>query len=129
MRAGSITRFFTHYGNRSNFAWAFEDFQGTGANALITNAGMPVFSNALAMQSAITTFKTINDAGGTPYMSALNMATQSIANDPDLNSAANPQYIVVFMSDGQPDPTDQPQAIINQVGAIVALHPGKVTFN
>jgi hypothetical protein len=130
MRAGSITRFFTHYGNRVNFNWAFETFQGTTANALISSAaGMPTFSDANAMQSAITTFTSEADSGGTPYMAALNLATTTIANDPDLNGGNNPQYIVVFMSDGQPDAGDAASTILNQVNTMVGLRPGKITFN
>ena len=130
MRAGSITRFFTHYGNRGNFSWAFENFQGKTSTPFITNGGLPVFSDANAMQTAITTFKGISDAGGTPYMAALNVATQTIANDPDLNSATiDPQYIVVFMSDGQPDSGESASTILNQVNTLVNLHPGKISFN
>jgi hypothetical protein len=130
MRAGSITRFFTHYGNRSNFNWAFETFQGSSANALISNGmGASTFSNADAMQNAIATFKTEADSGGTPYMAALNLATQTIANDPDLNAGTEPQYIVVFMSDGQPDAGDAASTILNQVNTIVGMRPGKITFN
>jgi hypothetical protein len=130
MRAGSISRFFTHYGNRSNFNWSFETFQGTGANALISSAaGMPTFSDATSMQNAIITFKSEPDSGGTPYMAALNLATTTIANDPDLNAGTNPQYIVVFMSDGQPDAGDTASTILSQVQTIVGMRPGKITFN
>lgn len=130
MRAGSISRFFTHYGNRPNFQWSFEAFAGVDATPFITDSsGLPDFSNADAMSNAITAFKNSTDVGGTPYMAALNVATRTIANDPDLLSGQNPQYIVVFMSDGQPDSSDSASAIINQVNTIVGLRPGKVTFN
>ncbi len=129
MRAGSISRFFTHYGNRANFSWAFETFQDTKATPLIQSGGMPVFSDATAMQNAITAFKAGTDAGGTPYMAALNTATQTIANDPDLNSTIDPQYIVVFMSDGQPDASDAGSTLLSQVNTIMNLHPGRVTVS
>jgi hypothetical protein len=131
MRAGSIQKFFNDYGMKSNFAWGFEIFHGTGSTPLIMDtAGNPIFSNATAMQSAINTFEGMTDSDNTPYMAALDTATTTIANDPDLHSKNNPQYIVVFMSDGQPDGAgDTASAITSQVQAIVGLLPGKITFN
>src|SRR5665213_2237055 len=82
------------------------------------------------MQTALNTFMTMVDTDNTPYMAALNTATMDIANDPDLHSTSHPQYIVVFMSDGQPDGAgDTPDAITAQVKTLVNLLPGKITFN
>ena len=129
MRAGSIQKFFDDYGSHSNFTWALEVFQGTTASALTggTNLG---FTNALGMQSAITNFESLPDAGDTPYVAALDMARAAIAGDADLNSVKNPQYIIVFMSDGQPDGAgDTPGTILGEIAAIEALSPGKISFN
>lgn len=132
MRAGSIQQFYTDYSSHTNFSWGFETFQGTTATALINSGtpNSPIFSNAAAMQSAITVFKSMPDTGNTPYMAALNMATSAISNDPDSKSATPPQYIVVFMSDGQPNGTgDTTINILNQIHTIVNLLPGRISFN
>ena len=131
MRDGSMQKFLNDYGVKSNFDWSFEVFNGTTATPMITNSGgSPIFSTASAMQSALNNFMTMTDTDNTPYLAALQTATTTIANDPDLHSNNNPQYIVVFMSDGQPDGTgDTASAITAQISSIVALHPGKITFN
>jgi len=130
MRAGSIQAFFDDYGPKSNFAWAFNTFQDTTSTALI-NSGLPsapMFSDAAVMQNAINGFKTIKDANATPYLAALNLAVKAISSDPDLKSSKNPQYIVVFMSDGQPTQGTTTQ-ILSKVKDIVDLSPGRVSFN
>ena len=132
MRAGSIQQFFTDYKARSNFSWGFDIFQGSTSSALINSGAptSPIFSTAPAMQSAITTFKNMSDSGATPYMAALKLGTTLIANDPDLNPASLAQYIIVFMSDGMPNGSgDTAVNIVNQVKAIMALAPGRVSFN
>lgn len=132
MRAGSIQTFLNEYGSRGNFAWAFNIFKGTTSTALINNGlpTSPIFSHANAMQTAITNFKGLPDSDLTPYMAALKLATTVISNDPDLKSPLNPQYIVVFMSDGQPNGTgDTPSNILAQIKTITDLSPGRVSFN
>lgn len=132
VRAGSIQQFFNDYGAYMNFFWGFITFHNTSAQALINNgnANSAIYSNAPAMQSAITAFESITDSGGTPYMSALNLATTAISTDSDLNNANKPQYITVFLSDGQPDGAgDTTTNILNQVQTLVNLAPGRITFN
>lgn len=131
VRAGSLQAFFNDYGQRSNFQWSFSTFKVSSATALI-NAGSPwspIFGPATSMQNAINTFSVMEDSGGTPYMAALNQATTAISFDPDLNSAAKPQYLVVFMSDGQPSDTSNYDLIRSTVKKIVNLAPGRITFN
>lgn len=123
MRSGSIDKFFDDYGSRSNFQWNVEYFQDTYANSLING-----FGNGSAMQAAMSQFMTIKDQGQTPYLAALSLAENTIKNDPDLNSSLDPQYLIVFMSDGQPTDTDATGAV-NEVRDIVGLSPGKITFN
>lgn len=128
MRGGSIQTFFNQYGPKTNFQWGFDVFQGTTATGLINNGAS--FGNAAEMQSAINTFMGMTDQDNTPYMAALTMAEQAIANDPDLNGPNNPQYLVVFMSDGQPDGTNDTTAnILSEIDQIIALAPSKITFN
>jgi hypothetical protein len=129
MRAGSIQKFFNDYGARSNFQWGFEVFNGTTSTPLIKAAsGMPEFSDGADMQAGINTFEGMLDTDNTPYMAGLTTAYTTILNDPDLHSANNPQYLVVFMSDGQPTDSNT-TALTSEVQSIVNLLPGKITFN
>lgn len=132
MRAGSIQTFFNRYGSITHFNWGFLTFQGTSATALINNGNVnsPKFSNAAAMQSAINYFKNnIRDTDSTPYGAALNMANLAITTDPDRNSASQPQYIVVFMSDGMPTDVTSTTSLNNRVRDLVGLLPGRISFN
>jgi len=92
-------------------------------------SGMPDFGGAAAMQSAINTFVGMTDMDNTPYMAALSTAYTTIQNDPDLHAGTDPQYIVVFMSDGQPTDSTSTSAITSAVSSLVNLLPGKITFN
>ncbi len=97
VRAGSIQRFYNSYAAKSNFSWTFITFANSSANTLIANA------NSAAMQGAINNFNGINDNGNTPYVAALDKTEESIVND-----SARPvgvKYIVVFFSDGMPNPS------------------------
>jgi len=132
MRAGSIQTFFNRYGSLIHFNWGFLTFQGQTATALINNGNVssPKFSNAAAMQSAINYFKNnIRDTDSTPYGAALNMANLAITTDPDRNSATQPQYIIVFMSDGMPKDVTSTTSLNNRVRDIVNLLPGRISFN
>lgn len=123
MRYGSVDAFFDDYATRTNFNWNFNIFQGTTAMNLVNG-----FGDANAMQNGINAFLNKTDEGNTPYLAALNLAEQTIAADPDLNSAKKPQYLIVFMSDGQPTDATA-ETLENEVERIVDLSPGRVTFN
>ena len=131
IRGGSIQKFLNDYGSHTNFGWAFDVFFGTSSTALTGDGSStaPIFVNAAAMQSSINTFMGMTDQGDTPYLAALANVQATIANDPDLNSSSNPQYVVVFMSDGQPDADESLSNILSAVSGIVALAPKRVTFN
>ncbi len=135
MRAGSIQKFVADYGSHSNFTWGLETFQGTSAVAL-TRSGSGTFagfSQLSGFETAIAQFKNMIDAGDTPYLSALDLAASLIAQDPDLHSATKPQYLVVFMSDGQPygDPTNAgtEETILSELQYLMSLEPGRITLN
>lgn len=131
-RGGSIQAFYSDFKSRSNFNWGFETFQGSGAKALISS-GMPpmtsaIFSpNASDMQSAITAFQNTPDAGNTPYAAAMQMAQQAIQNDVDASGQA--KYVVVFLSDGQPNPSLSDNQLSQLVHDLVNAKPGQVSFN
>lgn len=130
VRAGSIQAFYNDYQAKSGFSWGMIGFAGSSAYPYISanNSGVtPTFGNANAMISAITAFLSVSDGGYTPYQAALDMALQAIIGD---NSApTGTKYIVVFLSDGQPNPNVADSILAQDVQNIVSSKPGLVTFN
>lgn len=121
VRGGSIQRFFNSYGPKGNFAWTFITFSGSAATTLTSN------SNSTGMQSAINLFLNDTDDGNTPYVAALDAAKNAI--DADSGRTSGTKYIVVFLSDGLPNPTVSDSTLNSKVGAIVNAAPGQVSFN
>jgi len=135
-RGGAINDFFSNYQHKTNFDWSFVTFQGSSAHAYIGSDSNPQFStNASDMRNAINAFYGASDSGQTPYAAGLSMATRAIQNDPDLNSANQPNYYVIFLSDGFPtDYTDmygnfKTAQMQSDVGALRAAAPGRVTLS
>ncbi|MGE4132995.1 MAG: VWA domain-containing protein [Bdellovibrionales bacterium] len=130
MRGGSIQAFFNSYGSKSNFRWAFNIFSGTTSSALIgLTSSQPAFStNSTAMQNAINLFYQTSDGGTTPYVAALDLAHKAI-NDDKASATADTKYIVVFISDGMPEPAVADNILLPKVQAMVNLVPGRTTFN
>ena len=131
-RGGSIQAFYNDFGAHSNFYWGFETFQGMGAKSLINSGTPPMTSPTLSvngsdMQNAIDAFNMTLDNGNTPYREALQMAQQIIQNDVDASGQA--KYIVVFLSDGQPNPFVSDNQLSQYVHDVVNAKPGRVSLN
>lgn len=105
-RGGAIQNFLTEHQNMTNFQWGFQTFSGTSAHSFIGTDQSPIFTaSATLMQAALTNFTNFSDVadnGATPYQEALQLAMQTITNDPDKNSAADPNYFVIMLTDGFP---------------------------
>lgn len=129
MRGGSIQQFFTTYGQKTNFNWGFIVFQGATASALIGYSSLQPAFTALpnVMQTAINNFYGIADYDKTPYESALQLTYTTIAND--TGRASNTKYIVVFLSDGIPDPAVADLTLSSEIQSILNLSPGQISFN
>jgi len=123
MRSGSIEKFFRDYGNYTNFSWGFVGFQGESSTSLIRG-----FSDREDMATAINTFKRTSDWGQTPYLAALDRAKEIISNDSDLHTTEQIQYLILFMSDGEPSDSTAEQ-LVDEVKSISALAKKKITFN
>lgn len=124
VRAGSIQRFYNSYANKTNFSWSFITFANNSANTLIANA------NSAAMQGAINTFNGMDDKGETPYVAALNQTEASIVNDGA--RPANVKYIVVFFSDGMPNPAVNDSTLaanVTEIKKASGLANDPVSFN
>lgn len=129
VRGESLQTFFNDLGTRANFNWGFITFHASIATPMIASGVLPIFSSQTAdMQNALNAFKANyqDDGGNTPYEAALDMAQQAILNDRGSNDS---KYIVVFLSDGMPDPAVATDVLINHVRQIVGTKPGRVTFN
>lgn len=138
-RGGVIQNFLNSYGSKANFQWGFINFAGDSAHALIknwSNDQSPYLSpNASDMQTAINQFYGVIDDLATPYQAALELAKRAIQNDRDLNSAANPQYFVVMLTDGFP--TDYNalngafdfNAVQSDIVALKGIAPGRVSLS
>ena len=79
------------------------------------------------MQQAINRFYSVQDSGDTPYAAALDMARSAIAND--VSSTSDTKYIVVFISDGVPDPAISDSALVSRVNSVLNAKPGQVTLS
>lgn len=121
VRGDSIERFFNTYKAKPNFGWSFSTFAASSANVLLA------MGNATQMANAIATFEVMGDAGETPYIAALNAAKSNIQNDN--GRQPNTRYMVVFMSDGLPNPTVDQTTLNAKVTEIVNVLPGAVSFN
>lgn len=138
-RAGSIQNFLNSYSSKTNFKWGFITFKDNYATALINNMGntaSPWLSpNPAHMQTAINQFYGITDYYATPYKAALDMAKQAILNDVDLHSAADPQYIIVMLTDGFPTDYNalngslDMNAIEADITALKAVAPGRISLS
>lgn len=127
-RGGAIQAFFNKYGARSNFAWSFLTFNFDSSKSLIGPELSPRFSTSRAeMATAINIFYGLKDDNGTPYQAALDRIYQTIANDSGYTADA--KYVVVFISDGIPDPAISSTALTNMITQIRGLAPGQVSFN
>lgn len=130
-RRNAIQNFFDAYRHKSNFSWGITVFGGDASNSLITpsNAnGNSYFTNSTTeMQTAINTFNALNDEGLTPYIPALTLAKNILTADK--SAAANTKYIVVFISDGMPDPPVSDGTLSNYVKAVINTKKDATTFN
>ncbi len=120
IRAGSITSFFNHYKTKNNFSWSLVTFKGSAASTLASS------DNAASMDTAIVQLMSMSDSGGTPYGAALDNAHQAVQNSPN---AQYKKYVVVFWSDGLPNPAISDINLKAKVSNIMNVHPGQVSVN
>ena len=127
-RGGSIQQFFNDYAGNPFLSWGFLTFGADRALNLIGTGTNPIFTNHAAdMQVAIGRFLNSVDAGDTPYALALTQALNAVLNDP--NPTKQTKYIVVFLSDGIPDPAVADASLQQMVSGMVASRPNQVTVN
>jgi uncharacterized protein YegL len=130
-RAAAINDLVNRYGARSNFHFGLVTFQGSSAKSqIMTSAGKGIFSNQNSeIQAGIQRFMANQDAGATPYKSALSMAKSLISQDMIDHANENAVYSVVMVSDGAPTDYSTPEAVIPDVQSIVGLAADRITLN
>lgn len=123
VRGQSIQEFFNTYKTKTNFSWDLQVFSGSTASPLITT----FTNNTTTMQQAINNFFNLTDDGQTPYMAALNLIQSTLTADTARTQQT--KWVVVFMSDGMPNPNVDQTTLNNKVSSIVGVIPGQVSFN
>lgn len=123
MRGGSIQKFLNEYGAKANFSWSFLTFAANAARSLSGNS----FGDAQVMQSAINQFMATGDSGNTPYQAALQAGQSMLASD--AGKTPQTKYIVLFVSDGMPNPALPTSDVLAYVQAILNTAPTQTTFN
>ncbi len=121
VRVGSMQRFLNSYKDRTNFKWSFTDFADKDATTHMASSGWS------EMQEAIDWLAEGHDSGGTPYVAALDEAHAIIAGDTD--RLANTKYVVVFLSDGMPDPKVEDDVLESEIQNMLSAVPGQVSLN
>ena len=123
-RAGSLQAFLDFYKAKTNFTWSFLDFRNSTSSTAL-RAG-----SSTQMQSTINSFLNMGDGGNTPYLAALDNISQNVSFIRNLNSAnQSDKYIVVFISDGKPDPAVEASIIQSEVQSILSIAPNQLSFN
>ena len=110
IRVQTLKNFITKYGAKTNFTYSFGYFADSTfifspdsqKFINVTLKGLPasVFGTSADLTRALTLFTQIQGNGGTNYGDALGAVHEMIAQDPTSKLLWN--YILVFMSDGQP---------------------------
>ncbi len=129
-RYGAINDFFSNYLHKTNFTWSFITFQGSSAQTYING-----FTDQNGMRGAIDSFRGAGDGGQTPYAAGIAAATRAIQADPERNSSDQPNYFVIFLSDGFPtDYTDangnfKTAQMQSDVAGLRAVASGRVSLS
>lgn len=120
-RVQTLERFLTDYGSKTNFTYNFNYFSASvsiynpATNAFTTNASTvsAPFGNSAALSSALTLYKTRAPSGGTAYLAAFNRLKSILSADLEANGNKY-QYVIIFMSDGEPTDISGGAATITQ---------------
>lgn len=121
MRAGSISKFLSSYKNKTNFEYSMITFAKDKAT---THLAM---GDADDMAIMLGDFQKIADSGATPFKKALDASTSLVSGH--TNRSMYTKYVLVFMSDGVPNPTISDSDLQKEVEELVATLPGEVSLN
>ncbi len=107
-RYGRISEFVNLNRTRPDTSWQFVTFGGTTATIRISP---PSFTPDISLvDQALTNFRNIVDAGGTPYRASFNALMNLVRNDPQFIENSPVSYAAVLVSDGAP--SDYPNNMV-----------------
>jgi Mg-chelatase subunit ChlD len=127
-RALAIQNFVAKYGSKTNFSYVFGDFEANNSflynpltndfgNANITTTNVVGTSSDLSNALTLYLSQTTSPNANTPYQVAFEALNGAISRDISATAsfADKPNYAIVFMSDGQPNPSLSNNQIKNLV--------------
>jgi len=105
-RVKTIQDFLASYGSHTNLTYSFGYFSGTTSpewdmtsNRFQATAST-IFGDSTGLSNALNVYENINSSGYTPYKAAFTALTTEAQTDEA--AGVKQDYVVVFMSDGQP---------------------------
>jgi len=106
-RVQTLQQFIRDYGGNSNLSYTFGYFSGTTAmeydmssNKFTNDVSADPTGDSSELAKALQSYEALSSGGNTPYKAAFTSLTDTVKAD---ENAGNKQdYVVVFMSDGQP---------------------------
>lgn len=144
-RALAAREFINKYGSKANFAYMFGYFASSNSffynyqSDSFTNANTSVdntVGNASELSEALDKYldRNINKNANTPYDSAFNALNKAILADISATDgmAKKPNYAIVFMSDGEPNPdrtNDEVKALVKNLKSAVLNKARLVTVS
>ena len=118
IRVQTIKNFIKKYGNKVNFTYSFGFFSSDTyifnieaqkfVNIQMKGIPRSVFGNSHDLSQALNIFGRLDGSGDTNYAPALNAVKGMISQDSLGKSSWN--YVLIFMSDGQPSDISEPVA-------------------
>jgi len=105
-RVKTIQDFLANYGSHTNLTYSFGYFSGTTSPEydMVQNkfksSTLNIFGNATGLSSALTKYESTSSSGNTPYSAAFAALNSEVTADEQAGTKQD--YVIVFMSDGQP---------------------------
>jgi hypothetical protein len=134
-RVKTVKDFLQTYSTKQNFSYSFAWFSDTAKVVqsnpfkVVSTTTQP-FGDASFLSQALTTYSTYSNGGGTQYFVAFNTLQSMIINDATAASQWN--YVIVFLSDGQPtdvQTNDQLTTAVNSLKATIAAKGHLLTMS
>ena len=122
-RVATIQNFLNTYGSKANLTYSYSYFGSVAetydpTKSTFTSSANSNFETAAQAQTALDQFENLGTAGTTRTTSAFSQLQDIIEGD----NTANENYVVIFMSDGQP--TDLGNSASDQLSGVSSLATG-----
>lgn len=121
VRGGAISRFWEAYNIKNNFAWTFISFKNNNAEVQLSSG------NGQEMLAVVDWFLGTTDSGNTPYGTALDKTKDALENR--VNSDPDKKYVILFLSDGVPNPSISDSSVKSKIQDILDVSPEQVSLS